>query len=561
MAMKRGRNRKALIYVRQSTWREESISAETQIEHCLNYCEREGLEVVAEPIMDLNLSGRSFKLRSIDPIIERVKQGEARVVVVWKWSRWGRNVYESLKSFAELKQAGGMLEAATEPIDASTPVGRMSITNMLSIAEFQSDTIGEQWKDAKLNMIFSKGLPPTGGRRFGYIYTPKVKTYEKHPIAGPALARAYELFTEGRSFRYVTQHLRDSQVLSSTGLPISEASVVVALDSGFGAGLIKLDRPEALLEEERLEELGGEPGKVLYLPGKWEPVISTDVWMEYEARRDARRVLAPWTRNPRQTLDGRLRCAGCNKVMLYRPERNRWVCCSQRGKSSKDCPIKVTLDGKEALNAVRTWLEKMGSKTGESYEALVAQQMKRGTFEAGITDLEAARKKVDLQRENLISNVRLGIFTGEEVKAQLDEVRKEISRLDREIAMAKIRARREVAQPEEAPFDHQALLDMFDSAPVEIMNQALAAVVTVYAYPLRSERRVLCIGNWERDRDIPQAEAPDLDFTEGRMCLGCKTWKPRDQFYVRSRGNQLMSRCITCKAEAHRVWRDSRAVS
>ena len=543
--------RKALIYVRQSTYKEESISPEVQIEQCLSHCRREGYEVVGEPIMDLDLSGRTFTKRKIQPLIERVRSGEANTVVVWRWSRWGRNLVESLRCIAELKQAGGRLESSTEPIDASTPAGRFSVTQMLAIAEFQSDQIGESWRDARRAMI-AKGLPPHAGPRMGYIYDKPAKRYTINPVTGPAFHECYEMYRDGKSMHALVLHLRDRGVLSLLDNPMSESALRGYLDSGFAAGLILLNKPESFFSEERMEELGISPDeRPAYLPGSWDPIISEDLWLAYRERRRVQAAKPKRSRNPRQHLAGHLRCAGCGKRMLYRPERTRWVCSTQLTKAGKQCPVHVSIDNAEATDFVKEWLRSLAGEYGESYDALVAERLKGEQAGANHEVLQAQLLTEERRRENLVRAVSTGAFEATDVAEEMRLIKKEIERL--KVALADLRRQGDtVANPTDS---FKQLLQRWDEADPGTVSTALEKVLDgVYVYPFRSRPRMSVRAVWEGEKEIPRAEAPDLDFTHGRTCQKCNEWKPRDQFTVYGPHRKMKARCRQCTATYQREW-------
>jgi len=555
-----GRPRKAIIYVRQSTQKEESISPETQVEHCMTACRRSGYEVVGEPIIDLNLSGRSFKRRSINPIIDRVGDGQANVVMVWKWSRWGRNLVESLLCLAELKQAGGQLESATEPIDATTPAGRFSVTQMLAIAEFQSDQIGESWRDAKRSMIFKKHLPPSAGPRFGYSYDRSRKMYFPDEVAGLLLHTAYRRYVSGASFHELTGIIRRAGVPTTRGNPMGEAALRWSMDSGFAAGLIKLDKPEALLTEEQLDDLDVKAKEPLFLPGAWEPVIDMDLWRDYGARRRERHVVPRRARNPKQALSSLLRCAGCGRRMVFRPERDRWQCSHSVYKGTTNpCPVKVTVDGAEALAFARAWVRAHKEGSGVHAESLIQRRFQAQKAGAHLDALAREVTRAEDRRKNLLNLAADGTLTKLEVRDGLDAIKVELEGAQSNLAFAKRQAA--VADlPENHSFG--ALDAAWERMSPPVLNRGMLEVMdALFIYPFRNQPRMIARGVWEKDKEIPVAETPDLDFSDGRLCLGCHQWKSEDAFYRRTRGAVLMSRCKRCKQQEHLAWKERKAAS
>lgn len=559
---RRGRKR-AIIYVRQSTSREESISPEVQIEHCVAACKRNDYDIVPDPVtgalatVDLNLSGRSFKNRSIGPTIDRIANGEADLVVAWKWSRWGRNLVEALLCLAELKQAGGELESATEPIDASTPAGRFSVTQMLAIAEFQSDQIGESWRDAKRSMILKKGLPPTGGHRFGYVYDKGRKVYTPHPVAGPALTWAYQQYLAGASFYSITEYLRRKGIRTSRNNEMQEATLRYAMDSGFAAGLICLKAPEKLLDEATLEEYDLERGQVLFLPNinregrpAWDPLIPEETWIQYRVRRRRQSALPKRARNATRPLSRLLRCAGCGRRLSFRSDRRYW-CCAATG---LECQVRVSITEGELHQEVKDWLTlRRDGRDTETIRALVVKQQAARKATSDVTRLEEELRKQEKRRSNLLSLIADEEISKDEARDTLNEIRTSIDQLMDSLMDA--RRDTEIHRlPPASSFG--AVLEGWDFMDPSILNTALSALIdSIYVYPLRTFPRAIIVGRGEYTPDLPKAELILIEDEDGRWCLGCNTFKARSEFYVRKRGDAMLSRCKSCKSEAARDWR------
>jgi site-specific DNA recombinase len=429
---------------------------------------------------------------------------------------------------------------------------------MLAIAEFQSDQIGESWRDAKRNMVLKKGLPPTAGPRFGYTYDRKTKTYEIDPISGPALRECYALYRDGYSTDALTMRLRNLGIVGLRGVQLSSTVLRRSMGSGFAAGLIRLDTPSAILTEEELEELGATPGEPLFLPGTWPKLIDEDLWLAYRERRRVQEQRPRRSRNPRRPLAGHLRCAGCNRRMLFRPDRGRWACSAQLAKSNPPCLVHVSIADSEVTEYVKEWLRELAHERGESFDALVAQQMRMQLAHGDRDSLTKQKTEAERQKANLVRAISVGALEPEDAADQMRVIKQEIQGL--EGALANLRMEASAAQPPKDSFER--LLASWDDAEASVLNNALAKLIDgVYVYPFRDSPRVIIRGVWEVDKVVPVADPVDLDFSEGRVCLGCKEWKPRGQFYVRTRGNQLMSRCKQCKAEAHAAWRQARTNS
>ncbi|MCX4733318.1 recombinase family protein [Streptomyces sp. NBC_01363] len=135
----KGCARRALIYIRVSTARDDMISPELQQYQGETLAAKEGMQLVGKPIMDLGKTGRSFGERQISKIIGMAEREEFDVLILWVWSRFGRNMKDSLTNLDRLTELGIEVRAVKEDFDGRTNIGRFAIRQMLNIAELFSD--------------------------------------------------------------------------------------------------------------------------------------------------------------------------------------------------------------------------------------------------------------------------------------------------------------------------------------------------------------------------------------------------------------------------------------
>ncbi len=273
--------------------------------------------------------------------------------------------------------------------------------------------------------MIAKGLPPHGGPRLGYLYDKPAKRYTIDPVTGPIFRECYEMYRDGKSMHALVLHLRDRDVRSLLGNPMSESALRNYLNSGFAAGLIVLNKPESFFSEERMDELGiTTDERPAFLPGSWDPIISEDLWLSYRERRRVQALKPKRSRNPRQHLSGHLRCAGCGKRMIYRLERSRWVCCSQLTKDGASCPVHVSVSNSEATEFVKEWLRSLAGEYGESFDALVSERMKSQDASANRDVVEGQLLTEERRRENLVRAVSTGAFEAADVSDEMRLIKK-----------------------------------------------------------------------------------------------------------------------------------------
>ncbi|MEW9550652.1 recombinase family protein [Nonomuraea sp. NPDC050783] len=165
----------AIGYIRVSMMLEEKISPDIQRAAIKELARRRGYQII-EWVEDLDVSGRTFQ-RQIMEVIADIEEGKAKAILVWKYSRFGRNRTGNQLNLARVEKAGGELVSATEEVDASTAVGKLTRGMLFELAAFESDRAGEQWGEAFQNRL-ARGLPPLGAAQFGYIRRGR----SRHPL-------------------------------------------------------------------------------------------------------------------------------------------------------------------------------------------------------------------------------------------------------------------------------------------------------------------------------------------------------------------------------------------
>jgi DNA invertase Pin-like site-specific DNA recombinase len=98
--------------------------------------------------------------------LEDAKAGKFDVVLAYKLDRIGRTLLVVVDAHDRLQATGVALRSATEPIDTSTPAGRLIFQMLASFAEFEKETINERTRDGK-NRAYRNGVQP-GVIPYGY---------------------------------------------------------------------------------------------------------------------------------------------------------------------------------------------------------------------------------------------------------------------------------------------------------------------------------------------------------------------------------------------------------
>lgn len=341
---------RAVIYLRQSTYREESISLEVQEQAARQHAERQGYDVVGVE-SDPGVTGRSWKRRAgVQAAIGALEAGTAEVVVVWRWSRLSRSRRDWAVAADMADVAGGRIESATEPNDR-TAAGRFARGVMTELAAFESERIGEQWAEARAHRV-ARGLPSTGGQRFGYRIVDRA--YVIDPVTGPIYAELYRVYLAGAGSAQLARLLDERGIRRgrANDQPWTYQTVLSLLDTGFAAGLLvktpprPKDNPYAAAPKLPVWERE-------FRPGAHEPIIDRATWDAFVAARRARTVQRVRTGSP--MLSGLLVCTDCGGPMHGNRSKGKPIYVCSRG--SRIASVKAMTIAAAGIEAdVEAWV-------------------------------------------------------------------------------------------------------------------------------------------------------------------------------------------------------------
>lgn len=448
---------RAVIYMRQSTAREESISLELQETACRDYARAHGYTVVAVEA-DPGISGRTFARPGVQAVMEMVGRGEADVILLWKWSRWSRNRLDWYVAADKAQQAGGRIESATEPIDTSTSIGRLARGMMIEIAAFESERAGDQWREAHERRV-RQGRPHHGKNRFGYRYDVEQKLHVPDSVTAPIVRGLYQRYVDGTSIYQLVQWLNRHEIPTvehggKRGAPSwAESSLRGILDNPFPTGRF-------IYRGEIVE-------------GAHEAIVPLGLWEAYQGKRRAR-ATRPRAELSGYLLSGIVRCKACGTVLTGSKATggNRYYRCASgftRGTHAGGY-IRCSTVESEVKVELRRWatrLEKAAeTELGDRGAAPVAGP--------SIGALEARRKRATSAMASLALQVAEGV-PKDVVEEAMGELVAKRDRLDAQIA----EARAAVAAPASDPGQVLSLLEDWDLLPVAHRREMIGRLVTV----------------------------------------------------------------------------------
>lgn len=307
---------KAALYIRVSTEEQanDGLSASAQEETLRQYCSTFGIKVY-DVFSDLGLSGKSMRdRRGLKQLLEACGNRSFDLVLVWKISRLSRNLKDLLYLIDVFEKNSIHFASCSEKFDTSTPVGRMTLQLLGSIAEFERNTIIE---NVKLGL---KEYARKGGKSSSVLGYDNI---DKRLIVNEEEARivrlVFNLCTEASmSFSAIAKYLNSLGCRTKRG-------------SEFRSGNISyiIRNPVYIGVNRHLINTEGE----YCINGSHQPIIEEKLWNRAQEISPTRKNAARSTRNDCSSSLFHVTCMRCKSTMkvfytFSRGKRYEYLRCS-----------------------------------------------------------------------------------------------------------------------------------------------------------------------------------------------------------------------------------------
>lgn len=153
------------IYARQSVDKKDSVSIEAQIDDCKKVCSNKALVKIYQ---DKGFSGKNTERPELQKLINDIKQGIIKKVVVYKLDRISRNISDFYKLFEIMKEYNCDFVSRNEAFDTTTPSGRAMMGILAVFAQMERENTQTRIKDNYQYRI-KQGSWASGKAPYGFI--------------------------------------------------------------------------------------------------------------------------------------------------------------------------------------------------------------------------------------------------------------------------------------------------------------------------------------------------------------------------------------------------------
>ncbi|MCR8994527.1 recombinase family protein [Brevibacillus laterosporus] len=281
--MKGGNPLRVGAYRRVSTemQRDDGVSLQTQDERLKAFVQSQGWTLV-ENYADEGYSAKNMDRPALKRLIEDIKSQKIDVVLVYKLDRFVRSVSDLHYLLQVMDKYDVKFKSCTEVFDTTSATGRMFITIIATLAQWERETIAERVFDNMLHRS-EQGKRNGGPSPYGYKLEDGILTIDENEAVWVRyMFQKYK--TNGA--QNIAKDLNGRGIRTGKGEVWSDYTVRYILRNPIYAGYVRWNNRSAAKGKN------AETVIAKYEQENFEPLISKDDWDEIQALMKERSFMA-----------------------------------------------------------------------------------------------------------------------------------------------------------------------------------------------------------------------------------------------------------------------------
>lgn len=249
-----GVNMIVALYIRVSTQEQarEGVSLAAQESLLKEYCSMLKYDIY-RVYMDDGYSAKNMNRPALKVMIEDMKNHQFDSIMVWKLSRISRSVFDLLTLLKEFDKYGVKFVSYSEQFDTNTTVGKLLLTVLASVAEFERETIADNVKTA---LTYRANLgKPTATQVLGYLRHEEILTII--PTEAKLVQEIFREYLDCYNYSEVARRMNKKGYRGKRGKPFGCCQIKIIITNPIYIGINRWDKKEIMSYHEKIisEEL------------------------------------------------------------------------------------------------------------------------------------------------------------------------------------------------------------------------------------------------------------------------------------------------------------------
>lgn len=402
--------------------------------------------------VDLDVSGTGKVRRpEFERMMEDARTGAFDAIAVYRLTRFARSVAGAASAYTELERLGVGLVSVTEDIDTTTVAGNFMRNILFALAEFESQRIGEEWRNVHANRR-RRGLANVTRPTYGFVLD-RGRIVGVDDAEAAAVRLMYRLRLQRTGYVSIRNELQRQCFLSKQGNPrFSIGAIRKILRNPLYAGLV-VTREGELLD------------------GQHKGIVSRDVWEEVQR---THRHADSYSNHRLALLSGLMVCSSCGYRMGYESKDGngaRAYLCNTNNKNSRPCDHSVSIRADYADDEVESLFRRRFDPKRMPHGGKVKAGRQQAEWERKATRLKARGDELTRALDALADQRYM------KGTLAVDEYDRQFTRYSQERADALAAAEElERMAASVRPLD-RSIFDLWESAPMHVKQQQLRKAI------------------------------------------------------------------------------------
>lgn len=287
------------IYVRVSTQEQavEGYSISGQLKSLKAFCISQDWEV-QDIYVDEGISAKDTDRPQLQKMISDIKQGEVDCVLVYRLDRLTRSVLDLYNLLEVFEEHDCKFKSATEVYDTTTAMGRLFITLVAALAQWERENMGERISFGFYEKA-QQGKYPHNIEPMGYFIDRKTSKLVINELEAPTIETIFNKYLEGLGGNKLSKYLNHNNKLTKDKNEWTDVTLFKILKNPIYYGATKW--------------------KDLLVENTHEPIVTKEKWEEVQNTIKDRNLRPPQTISSPYIFSGKLKCPSCkgNLVGYY----------------------------------------------------------------------------------------------------------------------------------------------------------------------------------------------------------------------------------------------------
>lgn len=286
---------KTAIYIRVSTEEQakEGYSISAQKQKLKAFCIAQDWDVVGL-YADEGISAKDMNRPQLKQMIKDIEDKKIECVLVYRLDRLTRSVLDLYKLLEVFDKNDCKFKSATEVYDTTTAMGRMFITIVAALAQWERENTGERISFGLAEKA-RQGRYPLNFRPIGYNLDLKTGKLTIKEDEAKKIRLIYDLYLKGYSANRLCRYLNDNNITTKSGNTWTDKPLMLVLKNPLYYGAIRWG--DMIVEDS------------------CEPIISKETFDLVQETIKTRFMNEPRRIASRYIFSGKLKCNKCGYPM------------------------------------------------------------------------------------------------------------------------------------------------------------------------------------------------------------------------------------------------------